>query len=142
MARYLFGDGGMDLVVTPPSSVPPIAASDGAVVHGVVVAHANRPVMVSRAKGGALETDLTDPAGTPVDEVVADADGRFRFRGPDDVSVLWVSGDDGESWWQVVSSEVVAAAAAYRPPVVLIDAGETVPPAGTMVGALVYRKDA
>ncbi|HLR94286.1 MAG TPA: hypothetical protein VK053_07165 [Jiangellaceae bacterium] len=142
MARYLFGESALDLVVAPPSSTPPMAAADGASIPGVVVAQANRPVLVSLTEGGTPVTDLQTPSGTPITEVVADSDGRYRFRGPDDVSVLWLSGDDGQTWFQVVSAQLIAEAAAYRPPLVLIESGESVPPAGTMPGALVYRKQA
>lgn len=142
MARYLFGDGAMDLVVGPPSSSPSMATTDGATVLGVVIAQPFTQVLVSLTKGGTVETDLTDADGNPLTEVLADANGRYRFRGPDEVKVLWLSGDGGETWTQALSSEILAKINAYRDPFVTIDAGETGPPdpVGTPSGTVILRR--
>lgn len=142
MARYLFGEGAMDHVIAPPSSSPPLSTADGVSVQSVVIAQPFTQVLVSLTKGGTVETDLQDADGNTVTEVFADGNGRYAFRGPDDVAVLWLSGDGGETWFQVVSSEIMAAAAAYRPPFVTIDAGETGPPdpVGTPSGTVILRR--
>lgn len=140
MARYLFGEGAMDHVIAPPSSSPPLSTTDGVSVPGVVIARPNVQVLVSLDKGGTPVTDLADPDGTPVTEVFSDGNGRYAFQGPDEVKVLWLSGDGGETWFQAVSSEILAKVDAYRDPFYLLEAAETEPPPGTPADILVYRK--
>jgi hypothetical protein len=140
--RYLFGTSTSDFVIRPPSSIPAIATSDGSSINSVVVADASRTGLASLTEGGPPETDLTAPDGvTPVDSIMTDEDGfLIPFRGPDEVRILWLSFDDGVTWFRVISVDAVAAAADYTAPVVVIGPADTEPPFGTPVGTLVFRE--
>ncbi|WP_234473862.1 MULTISPECIES: hypothetical protein [unclassified Streptomyces] len=87
MARYTFGAGIGDFVVTP---------NDGqwTVASGAVIA------FWDAADGGTQHTDLLTGAGTPVTEVVTDEYGMLpQFRGPDGVSGMWAdAGGSSRAW--------------------------------------------
>lgn len=139
--RYRFGKSLQDWSIRPPSSTPAMESFDGAEVTNVVLANPFAPALVSRTEGGPAETDFQDLLGNPISVIQTNEDGYLNpFLGPDDVSVLWFTFDEGTSWFQVVSTDVVAAAASYVPPLVVIGPSETEPPPGTPVGTLVFRE--
>lgn len=139
--RYLFGKSFQDWTMRAPSSTPALATPEGGSVSNVVVADAFRTGIASLTEGGPPETDLTDPIGTPITAPSTNGDGYLNpFKGPDEVKVLWLSFDDGVSWFQMVASQAIADAADYVPPLVVIPPSSTEPPPGTPVGTLVFRE--
>lgn len=139
--RYLFGKSFQDWTMRPPSSTPALATPEGGSVLNVVVADALRGGIASLTEGGPAETDLTDPVGTPITAPSTDGNGYLNpFMGPDEVKVLWLSFDEGTTWFQTVASQAVADAADYVPPLVVIGPADTEPPPGTPVGTLVFRE--
>lgn len=139
--RYTFGTSTSDFVIRPPSSTPALATSDGSSVQSGVLADTNRAGLVSLTEGGPTETDITDLAGVAIANITTDEDGFLvPFKGPDEVRILWVSFDDGLSWFRIISVDAVAAAADYTAPLVVIGPADTEPPPGTPVGTLVFRE--
>ncbi|MEU7327239.1 hypothetical protein [Streptomyces parvus] len=87
MARYAFGAGIADFVVTP---------NDGqwAVAAGAVI------TFWDAADGGTQYTDLLDASSQPITAAVTDEYGMLPwFQGPDDVSGMWADAGGASRAW-------------------------------------------
>lgn len=142
MARFRFGKGVADFSISPPSQSPPMLDQFNSSVSGVVIARSFAEGYVSLIEAGVQETDLQEADGTtPTSTVRTDGDGFLvPFFGPDTVSNLWITFNDGVTWRQIVSVEVVALAADFVSPLVVIGPAETEPPPDTTPGTLVFRE--
>ncbi|WP_328657859.1 right-handed parallel beta-helix repeat-containing protein [Streptomyces sp. NBC_00334] len=99
MARYHFGAGVADFLVTPRDGLWGVAP--GAVV-----------TFWSASDGGVQYTDLLDGAGTPITEITADQYGMLpAFQGPDGVAIMWASaGGTSRVWLKARDADSAAAA--------------------------------
>ncbi|MEU2901358.1 glycosyl hydrolase family 28-related protein [Streptomyces globisporus] len=87
MARYDFGAGVADFIVTPADGLWTVGA--GAVV-----------TFWDAASDGTQYTDLLDAAASPTTQIVADEHGSLpRFHGPDGVTGMWAdAGGETRGW--------------------------------------------
>jgi hypothetical protein len=87
VARYTYGGGIADYLVTPSDSLWGVAP--GAVV-----------TFYSAADGGTQYTDLLTEGGTPITEITADENGFLpTFQGPDGVTLMWASAGGASRVW-------------------------------------------
>lgn len=87
MARYEFGQGVADYVVTP---------SDGVWAVGAVT----EVTLWADAVEGERYTDLLDAQGQPITSVTSDAYGGLpRFLGPEDIMGMWADAGGGRRAW-------------------------------------------
>lgn len=100
MARYNFGQGAADFLVTPRDGLWGVAPS-------AVVTFWSAP------DGGVQYTDLLDGSGTPITEITADGQGLLpTFQGPDGVTTVWASaGGTSRVWLKARDADSAAVAA-------------------------------